>query len=186
MAEVVAKKFGEKKISYCGLEGPSFGSYFTFAKQTLIDSRKSLIPERNKKNYNLMRRITQMNSVNSLLNGSSLWSINLVNSTLKEALDKSDQEFDFIYIDRLGHLCSSYIDELALAYDHLIDNGLIAATVRVDPLAENRFQRTLETNLSQDEFLCGWSNDRGYKLSKLSYVGGDKITIPMKVYLFNT
>jgi len=57
LAEKAYDLFGDQSISYFGLEGPSFGSYFEFAKYLHIDAFSSLVVERDQRAYELMNQI---------------------------------------------------------------------------------------------------------------------------------
>jgi hypothetical protein len=183
LAKEVADYFGDHRLAYFGLEGPAFGSYFALAQHASIDTSASLIPERNARNYAVMKRIKNLRGVNDLLNGNSLSGAELFFGTAERALRDTQKSFNFIFLDWLGHLSPAYIRELNLGYERLKKPGVIALTLNQTPLSIQRYHRQTGFTSSPTEFLENWAGEREFKLQELDYVGGDKAKMKMSLYI---
>ncbi len=173
----------DKRISYFGLEGPTFGSYFALAQKLNIDSRTSLVPERDERAYNVMSRIKSLRKVNSLLKESRLSRLELVLSSAEEALQKTNKQFDLVFLDWLGHLSPSGLRELELAYAHLKQPGMIGVTLNVSPLSEKRYTHMLKTEQAQEQHMQSWAKEHSMKIESIDYKGGDTRNVPMQLYI---
>jgi len=183
LAQAAKERFGAQPVAYFGLEGPSFGSYFALAQAVKINAKESLIPERNKRHCNVMEQIKKMVSVNRLLNGSSLRPLELILSSAEEALQKTEKKFDLVFLDWLGFLSQAGMREMDLAYQHLNKNGMIALTLNVHALHEGRYRRLTGRQGSQDDYVQQWAQQNGLQATHVDYVGGEKIRMPMRMYL---
>lgn len=186
LATEVADYFGDRKIAYFGLEGPAFGSYFALAQHASIDTSASLIPERDTRNYAVMKRIKNMHYVNRLLNGNSLSAVELFFGTAEKALRNTQKSFDFIFLDWLGHLSPAYIREMDLAHGRLRIPGMLALTLNQTPLSMERYRRQTGSTGTPTEFLQDWARGRGLELQELDYVGGDRARMKMSLYLLKS
>ncbi|MDP3734598.1 MAG: hypothetical protein Q8R37_05200 [Nanoarchaeota archaeon] len=183
LAEEALHHFGDKMISYFGLEGPIFGSYFALDSVIKIDVKKSLVPERNKRNYNLMRKIARSNEVNKMLNGSSLRSLEIVLKNAEDALNDTEKIFDLIFLDWLGHLSPSGIRQLNLSYSHLNEGGMIAATININKVSQSRYHKQTGFSMQQEDYLQEWAEQNKLYYNDIDYIGGDKIKTPMKLVI---
>jgi hypothetical protein len=186
LAEQARTQFGDKKISYFGLEGPTFGSYFSLAQKIQIDARSSLVPEMDRRNYTVMQRISRMRNVNKKLNRSSLYGIELKLCTAEDALQSTEKDFDLFFLDWLGFMSPSKVGELELAYKHMSPEGMIAATLNLNPISENRYQRMMGRNDSQTAFVHEWADSKNLSVQALEYAGGDKIKTTMCLYVLTS
>jgi len=185
LADQAYLHFGDQSISYFGLEGPSFGSYFEFAKYLHIDASSSLVVERDPRAYELMNQIKGIKSLDQYLNGSSLSRLEIQKNEAEDSLTETDKQFDLIFLDWLGFLAPTSVRQLDLAYDHLNENGLIALTLKENELAQDRYQRNLDRKDYQVDFLREWSENNGLDLSDLTYSGGDKVKTDMGLYVIS-
>jgi hypothetical protein len=186
LAQGIENHFGrEYKLAYFGLEGPAFISYMTFASHLTVDVKNSLFPERSQRTCNIMRRLARMKRFNNLISsdGNTLYGAEIVKSSAEAALKKTKKNFDFVYLDWLGHLTRQKKNELDLAYLHLKARGIIAATLNKREVSEYRFKRDIDPNSTQDHYMERWSEGKGLLMERIDYDGGVKLRTPMTLYI---
>jgi len=185
LADQAYLHFRDQSITYFGLEGPSFGSYFEFAKYLHIDASNSLVVERDQRAYELMNQIKGIKSLDQYLNGSSLSRLEIQNNDAEDSLTETDKQFDLIFLDWLGFLAPTSVRQLDLAYDLLNENGLIALTLKKNGLAQKRYRDHFDRDDQQVDFLREWSENNGLYLQHIGYSGGNKVKTDMGLYLIS-
>jgi hypothetical protein len=76
------------EVSYLGLEGPNFTSYILVSQKLNINPKTSLIPEHDRKAYNLMRSIA--NAHESIEGGKIFRGLNLYRGALEHAIEQPE------------------------------------------------------------------------------------------------
>jgi len=185
LSEEAWYQFQDQSISYFGLEGPSFGSYFELAKYLHIDASSSLIVERDQRSYELMNQIKDVRAIDQYLNGSSLSRLEIQLNGAEESLMETDKQFDLIFLDWLGQLAPTSIRQLELAYQHLNENGLIALTLMDSEFAQSRYRNHFGRDDQQVDLLREWAKNKNLDLEHLGYSGGDKKRTEMGLYLIS-
>jgi len=178
-------QFQDQSISYFGLEGPSFGSYFEFARFLNIDASRSLVVERDERAYELMNQIKNVKSLDKYLNGSSLSRLEIQMNDAEDSLIETDKQFDLIFLDWLGQLAPTSIRQLDLAHQQFKENGLIALTLMDGGFAQSRYRNHFGRKDQQVDRLREWAEEKELEFQHLTYHGGNKKRTKMGLYMFS-
>lgn len=132
------------KIRYFGLEGPNFGSYITLSNLTGIDAGKSVVAERDKRAYNLMKSI--VDNCDKIRGGKIFDGLSLYSGEAAEALDiNKGNRFNFVNLDYMGPLSKNKVRTIDKLFqeDRIDDDSVLFVTLS----EHKRFTEQLRNNL---------------------------------------
>ncbi|MBN2111835.1 helix-turn-helix domain-containing protein [Candidatus Woesearchaeota archaeon] len=137
------------KIRYFGLEGPNFGSYITLSNLAEIDSEKSIVAERDRKAYNLMKSI--VDNCGEINGGKIFGGLKLYAGEASDALESnSGTKFNFVNLDYMGPLSRNKVVTIGKLFKRgmLDDESVLFVTLSEHKRFTEQIRNSLEDMLS--------------------------------------
>lgn len=151
MIRVGAEALGsQKEVSYLGLEGPNFTSYILAAQKLNINPKTSLVPEHDRKAYNLMRSIA--NAHESIEGGKIFRGLNLYRGALEHAIQQpefSRFRYNWANLDYEGGMCPEKARTIAALFEgrKFADNAVLFMTLN----NEKRMRQKCAEDFGQED-----------------------------------